>query len=110
MPAGLLFPGLAGGGSELALVAMPLASAYMLGWGQHNDVGYDSTAFWLHVATGVDGVSDRVGRLFPSMVLGAVCVPSYAVLGAALAGRWDLLPASLGVSWRCCSPGSRSPP
>jgi ABC-2 type transport system permease protein len=98
MPAGLLFPGLAGGGSELALVAMPLASAYMLGWGQHNDVGYDSTAFWLHVATGVDGVSDRVGRLFPSMVLGAVCVPSYAVLGAALAGRWDLLPASLGVS------------
>jgi ABC-2 type transport system permease protein len=97
MPAGLLVPGLAGD-SELALAAMPLASAYMLGWGQHNDVGYDSTAFWLHVATGVDGVSDRVGRLFPSMVLGAVCVPAYAVLGAALGGRWDLLPASLGVS------------
>lgn len=95
-PAGLVFAWYFGG-SELALAAMPLVSAYMLGWGQHNDVGYDSTAFWLHVASGVDGTSDRVGRLFPSAVLGAVCVPAYAVLGAALGGRWDLLPATLGV-------------
>lgn len=85
------------GGSDLALVSMPLVSAYMVGWGQHNDVGYDSTAFWLHVSSAVDGVSDRLGRLFPSAVLGAVCVPAYAVLGAALGGRWDLLPATLGA-------------
>ena len=95
-PAGLLFAWYLGD-SELALVGMPLASAYMIGWGQHNDVGYDSTAFWLHVASGVDGVSDRVGRLYPSMVLGSVCVPGYAVLAAALGGRWDLLPAMLGA-------------
>ena len=95
-PAGLLFAWHFGD-SELALVGMPLASAYMIGWGQHNDVGYDSTAFWLHVASGVDGVSDRVGRLYPSMVLGSVCVPGYAVLAAALGGRWDLLPAMLGA-------------
>ena len=97
-PAGLLFAWHFGG-SEVALAGMPLASAYMIGWGQHNDVGYDSTAFWLHVATGVDGVSDRLGRLFPSMVLGAVCVPGYALLGAALGGRWDLLPATLGAGF-----------
>ncbi len=96
LPAGLLFAWQFGD-SKVALTAMPLASAYMIGWGQHNDVGYDSTAFWLHVATGVDGVSDRLGRLFPSMVLGAVCVPGYALLGAALGGRWDLLPATLGM-------------
>jgi ABC-2 type transport system permease protein len=96
LPAGLLVPGL--GGSELALLAMPLASAYMFGWGQHNDVGYDSTAFWMHVAAGVDGVSDRVGRLVPSAVLAIVCIPAYAVLGAALSDRWDLLPAVLGVA------------
>ncbi|TQJ51145.1 hypothetical protein [Phycicoccus sp. SLBN-51] len=95
-PAGLLFAWHLGG-SELALVAMPLVSAYMLGWGQHNDVGYDSTAFWLHVASAVDGVSDRLGRLFPPAVLGTICLPVYAVLGAALGDRWDLLPATLGA-------------
>jgi ABC-2 type transport system permease protein len=97
LPAGLLVPGL-GSGSDLALVAMPLASAYLIGWGQHNDVGYDSTAFWMHVVSGVDGVSDRLGRLFPSGVLASVTIPVYSLLGAWLSGRWGLLPAILGTS------------
>jgi ABC-2 type transport system permease protein len=97
LPAALLIPGLASG-SHLALAAMPLASGYLIGWGQHNDVGYDSTAFWLHVASGVDGVSDRLGRLFPSAVLALVCVPGYAVLGPLVGLPWRLLPATLGVA------------
>jgi ABC-2 type transport system permease protein len=96
LPAGLLIPGI-GSGSELALVAMPLASAYLIGWGQHNDVGYDSTAFWMHVASGVDGVSDRLGRLFPSGLMALVCVPGYAVLGPVFGAPWRLLPATFGV-------------
>ena len=96
MPCGLLIPGI-GADSELALVAMPLASAYLIGWGQHNDVGYDSTAFWMHVASGVDGVSDRLGRLFPSALMALVCVPGYAVLGPLFGAPWRLLPATLGV-------------
>jgi ABC-2 type transport system permease protein len=96
LPAGLLIPGI-GSGSELALVAMPLASAYLIGWGQHNDVGYDSTAFWMHVASGVDGVSDRLGRLFPSALMAVVCVPGYAVLGPLVGAPWRLLPATFGV-------------
>jgi ABC-2 type transport system permease protein len=96
LPAGLLIPGI-GSGSDLALVAMPLASAYLIGWGQHNDVGYDSTAFWMHVASGVDGVSDRLGRLFPSALMALVCVPGYAVLGPLVGGPWRLLPATFGV-------------
>jgi ABC-2 type transport system permease protein len=97
LPAGLLFPGVAGG-SRVALVAMPLVSAYLIGWGQHNDVGYDSTAFWTHVSAGVDPVADRLGRLFPSAVMAAVCVPGYALLGPLAGGPWSLLPATLGVS------------
>jgi ABC-2 type transport system permease protein len=96
LPAGLLIPGI-GSGSDLALVAMPLASAYLIGWGQHNDVGYDSTAFWMHVASGVDGVSDRLGRLFPSALMALVCVPGYAVLGPVFGAPWRLLPATFGV-------------
>ena len=96
LPAGLLIPGI-GSGVEVALVGMPLASAYLIGWGQHNDVGYDSTAFWMHVASGVDGVSDRLGRLFPSAVMAAVCIPGYAVLGPLVGSPWRLLPATFGV-------------
>jgi ABC-2 type transport system permease protein len=96
LPGGLLFVGI--GGSHLALVAMPVASAYLIGWGQHNDVGYDSTAFWMHVSSGVDGVSDRIGRLFPSFLIATVCVPVYALLGPVFGSPWRLLPASLGVA------------
>lgn len=96
LPAGLLFPGLVEG-SELALVAMPLVSAYLIGWGQHNDVGYDSTAFWMHVSAGVDPVADRLGRLFPSAVMATACVPAYALLGPLVGGPWRLLPATVGV-------------
>ncbi|GAB3447071.1 hypothetical protein GCM10027517_30330 [Phycicoccus ginsengisoli] len=97
LPAALLFPGLAKG-STLALVAMPLVSAYLIGWGQHNDVGYDSTAFWMHVSAGMDPVADRLGRLFPSAVMAAACIPLYALLGPAVGGPWHLLPATLGVA------------
>ncbi|QGN57032.1 hypothetical protein [Nostocoides sp. HKS02] len=96
LPTGLLVPGLVSG-SQLALLAMPVSSAYLIGWGQHNDVGYDSTAFWMHVAAGVDGVSDRLGRLFPSGLIAVVCVPAYAVLGPLVGAPWRLLPATLGA-------------
>jgi ABC-2 type transport system permease protein len=96
IPGTLLIAG--AGGSELALVCMPVASAYLIGWGQHNDVGYDSTAFWMHVSSGVDGIADRVGRLFPSFVMATVCIPAYAVLGPLVGSPWRLLPATLGVS------------
>ena len=96
LPAGLLIPGLRG--SDLALVAMPLVSAYLVGWGQHNDVGYDSTAFWMHVASGVDGLSDRLGRLFPSAVIATACIPLYSVIGPLAGSPWRLLPATFGVA------------
>ncbi len=104
LPAGLLIPGI-GQHSALALAAMPVAAGYLLGWGQHNDVGYDSTAFWMHVASGVDGVSDRLGRLFPSVVMAAVAVPVYSLLGPLLGSPWGLLPASLGVAVAFCLNG-----
>ncbi|SDP08963.1 ABC-2 type transport system permease protein [Pedococcus dokdonensis] len=97
LPAGLLIPGV-GSGSDLALLAMPVASAYLIGWGQHNDVGYDSTAFWMHVASGVDGVSDRLGRLFPSGLMALVCVPVYSLLGPLLGSPWRMLPATFGTA------------
>jgi ABC-2 type transport system permease protein len=96
LPAGLLLPGL--NGSDLALALMPVASAYLVGWGQHNDVGYDSTAFWMHVVSGIDGVSDRLGRLFPSGLIALVCIPVYSLLAPLAGVPWRLLPALFGVA------------
>ncbi len=80
----------------VALVPVPFAALF-LGWLPHNDVAYDSTAVWMHIASGVRGVSDRVGRLVPVLLVGipllAVAIP-VAIGGI---GRWAVLPALIGV-------------
>jgi ABC-2 type transport system permease protein len=82
--------------STVILVPVPLLALF-LGWLPHNDVAYDSTAVWLHIASGVRGLSDRVGRLVPVMLIG---IPTLAVtipLVISLHGRWAMLPALVGV-------------
>ncbi|MBS1699406.1 MAG: hypothetical protein JST25_13510 [Actinobacteria bacterium] len=78
--------------------ALPVAvMALFFGWLPHNDVAYDSTAFWIHVASGVRGVPDRLGRLIPVVL---IALPTLAVaISATLAviGRWSLLPMFIGV-------------
>lgn len=97
LPLLLLVPRLALDLPWTVLLMGPLV-AYLLGWGEHNQVAYESTAFWVHVAAATRGRADRLGRLVPSLLLAAVLVPVYSVLGVWLSGRLDLLPAVLGVS------------
>lgn len=80
------------------LLAMAPFGCFMLGWSEHNNVAYDSTAFWSEVASGVSGVADRIGRLVPSLILFAPMAIGYSLLSAALTGRWELLPALIGLS------------
>ncbi len=71
--------------------------ALFFGWLPHNDVAYDSTAFWIHVASGVRGVPDRLGRLVP-VVLFAVPTLAIAIpVTLAVIGRWSALPILIGV-------------
>lgn len=86
-------------GVPLAVAAaLPVAvMALFFGWLPHNDVAYDSTAFWIHVASGVRGVPDRLGRLIPVLL---IAVPTLAVaipVTLAVIGRWSLLPMFIGV-------------
>jgi len=81
----------------VALVPIPMIALFF-GWLPHNDVAYDSTAVWLHIASGVRGVSDRIGRLVPILLIG---IPTFAVtvpLAIAVNGRWAHLPALIGVT------------
>jgi len=86
-----------GAGGGLLLVMAPLA-AWLLGFGISNDVGYDNTAFALHVATGVRGRVDRWGRVLPVLVGGLPLCVAFPLVGCAVAGRWDALPALLGLT------------
>lgn len=80
------------------VVLMPAPiMALFLGWLPHNDLAYDSTAVWMHIASGVRGVSDRVGRLVPVLLIGIPLLAVSIPLAISLHGRWALLPAMVGV-------------
>lgn len=82
---------------ELAvLVPVPFA-ALLIGWLPHNDLAYDYTAVWMHIASGMKGVSDRVGRLVPVLLIGIPLLAVAVPIAISLHGRWALLPAMIGV-------------
>ncbi|MER7797633.1 hypothetical protein [Microbacterium sp. NPDC096154] len=81
----------------VALVPVPIMALFF-GWLPHNDVAYDSSAVWMHIASGVRGLADRVGRLVPVTVI-AVPVLAIAIpIATAVYGRWAVLPAIAGVA------------
>lgn len=81
----------------VALIPVPIIALFF-GWMPHNDVAFDSTAVWMHVASGVRGISDRVGRLVPITLI-AVPVLAIAIpIAVHLTGRWALLPAFVGAA------------
>lgn len=80
-----------------ALVPVPVMALFF-GWLPHNDVAYDSTALWTHVASGVRGLPDRLGRLLPVLL---VSVPVLAVavpVTLLVTGDWSLLLPFTGVA------------
>jgi len=81
----------------LALVPVPLMCVF-LGWMMHNDVAYDSSAIWLHVASGTQGVADRIGRLVPALSVGIPLIGVGSAISASLYGDWATMPSILGVS------------
>lgn len=80
----------------VVLIPAPLMALFF-GWLAHNDLAYDSTALWMHVASAVRGTADRFGRLVPVLLVGmpllAVAIPLLVMLH----GRWAVLPAMIGV-------------
>ncbi|PPK93202.1 ABC-2 type transport system permease protein [Kineococcus xinjiangensis] len=72
--------------------------AFLLGWSLHNDLAFDHSAFWTHLAAGVRGRDDRLGRVLAAAPWQTAFVLLMTVGGVAVSGRWDLLPAVLGIS------------
>ncbi len=84
-----------------AAVALGLGGfmAGTIGWGRHNDVAYDGTAFWLHVGAHVPGWADRLGRTVATFVWAAPLTVAVSLVGAAVSGRWELAPAAVGLGF-----------
>ena len=80
----------------VALVPVPFAALF-LGWLPHDYLAYDSTAVLMHIASGVRGVSDRVGRLVPVLLVGVPLLAVAIPVATSLHGRWAMLPALAGV-------------
>ncbi len=88
-----------GGVSPLVLGLIPLpVMCVFLAWSVHDDVAYDNSAVWLHVASGTRGAADRLGRLVPVLIVGGVLIVVGAPLTVLFVGDWSILPAIVGVS------------
>ncbi|WP_425836458.1 hypothetical protein [Microbacterium sp. PA5] len=90
----------------LVVVGVPLSLAALLpapfialffGWLAHNDLAYDSTALWMHVASAVRGAADRLGRLVPVTLIAVPLLAIAVPVTVGMHGRWALLPAMVGV-------------
>ena len=82
-----------------AAVALSMGAliAGTLGWGRHNDVAFDGSAFWLHVAAHVPGWADRLGRTMATLLWAGPLTIIVSLVGAVVAGRWDLAPSAVGL-------------
>jgi ABC-2 type transport system permease protein len=69
-----------------------------LSWVIHNDVAFDNTAIWLHLASSTSGSDDRVGRMAPVLGLGSGIIIVGSVISAAAYHDWSVLPSVIGVS------------
>jgi len=97
LPVLLVFQGSQSGNYGSLASAAPL-SAFLLAWSISADVSYDNTAFALHVATGVRGVDDRLGRALACLAFALPVVLIFAVGQAFFTGGWAELPGQLGLS------------
>ncbi|MDO9396089.1 MAG: hypothetical protein Q7T71_06070 [Herbiconiux sp.] len=80
-----------------ALLPVPLMCVF-LGWVVHNDVAFDNTAIWLHVAAGRLGVADRIGRMIPVVLIAVPLIGLGSFLSVLFANDLAALPAVLGTS------------
>ncbi|WP_422933569.1 transporter [Sinomonas sp. P47F7] len=96
LPVILYFSSVQRHNSEVFLLSGPLA-AFLLAWSLASDISYDSTAFALHLSAGVRGSDDRRGRALALLTFAVPVAILITLVPFAVSGRWQLLPAYLGL-------------
>ena len=80
----------------LWLIPVPVFALF-LGWFSHNDVAYDHSAMWMHVAAPLRGFSDRWGRVVPPLLIGTPLILLASPLAALWSGVPEVYPAVVGT-------------
>jgi ABC-2 type transport system permease protein len=72
--------------------------AFFLGIALYVDISYDGTAFATHVADGVRGIDDRLGRIGALAVIAVPLVILGTIIPVAVTESWNRLPLLAGLS------------
>lgn len=81
-----------------SLLPLPIIVVLVAVSTTHNDIAYDHTAVWTHVAAQTRGTHDRVGRLVPPLALGALLILVGTPLTVLGHGDPGIAPAVLGAT------------
>jgi ABC-2 type transport system permease protein len=95
MVAALLVAGVPSG--IIVWIPVPIMCLF-LGWTVHNDIAYDSTAFWAHVSADTKGTDDRWGRIVPALFVGIPLVLVGSFSSVIVVGDYTIFPGLLGLS------------
>ncbi|MBE6482156.1 MAG: transporter [Actinomyces ruminicola] len=72
--------------------------ALLCGWMVHDDLAFDSTALWTHMAAGLPGRSDRLGRVLAAVTWQLPLLTALILIAGWLTGNWAQAPTYLGAS------------
>jgi ABC-2 type transport system permease protein len=97
LPVVLAFQGSQTNDYGVLMITGPL-TAFLLAWSISGDVSYDNTAFALHVAAGVRGVHDRLGRALACLAFALPTVLILAIVPFFITADWAWWPSVLGLS------------
>ncbi|BCW46060.1 transporter [Arthrobacter sp. StoSoilB5] len=96
-PVIFFFSGSQSGDYSMLMLLGPL-TAFVMAWSICADVSYDNTAFALHLASGVRGVDDRLGRATACLAISLPLVLLFAIGPFFFTGSWEWAPNLIGLS------------
>lgn len=85
------------GSPWMALLA-PALMALLVGSSVAQDISFDGSAVWAHVSAGLDGASDRRGRVLSTLTVYLPMLVLLLGLGFVLTRRWDLLAPAVSLT------------
>ena len=85
-------------GSAVVAVFAPCLFGLMLSSSIAQDLSYDGSALWTHVATGTRGADDRWGRVLSTLTLFVPVLVLLLAVAVALTRRLDLLAPVVGLT------------